>query len=133
MKYSKEFDLRLHGRYHYRWAVMPHSKKTSASELTALANSWKEQMLGVIVPGSTGKMKQEKCYLAIDKSVIPVSVERRKREIDALVFEADGKSAAVKVKNGFAGTKPETVQLDGRKVKSLGPHKIGWVRIKKRK
>ncbi len=133
MKYPKIFDLSLRGRYYYRWAVMPHSYGMSAGELTALYRSWMEPPLATITKTGNGELKPMKNYVTIGSNLVPVSVEKEnkgKKEIKIMVFEPNGKNAEIKVRSSFQKVRTSAELLDGRKIKSLSPHKIGWIKLR---
>ena len=134
MKYSKKFDLSLHGRYHYRWAVMPHSSKMSAGETANLCRSWMEPPVAVITEGSNGRLKESANYFRVGRDLVPVSVEKqrgKRGEIRIMVFEPNGRKVEVKVRNSLRDRKSSAELLDGTKLRSFAPHKIGWVRLSK--
>jgi hypothetical protein len=132
MKYSKVFDLSLRGRYHYRWAVMPHSPKMTSCELSNLAHSWSEPPLGIIEESSKGKMPSEKTYLSLQKNLVPVCVEKDVEDtgdLKVLFYETDGKEARITTKKP-SKMRSEIRLLDLSKANKLGPHKIGWLKVK---
>lgn len=133
MKYSKVFDLSLHGRYHYHWAVMPHSPNMKAGELSNLAHSWSESLIGIISKNSQGNLSPKKTYLKLGKDVVPVSVQKDLKDdsdLKVLVYEADGKNVKCSIKSSLPKAKTVFQLLDGKKTKILGAHKIGWVKVK---
>jgi hypothetical protein len=133
MKYQKKFDLSLRGRYHYRWAVMPHSLRMSAGQLTALCRSWMEPPLAMVTKCGKGDLKPNRTYLSIGPALASVSVEKNTEDdgcIRAMVYEPNGRNTQAKFQSNLLKTKASAELLDGSKITSFSPHKIGWIKLR---
>ena len=52
------------------------------------------------------------------------------REIRIMVFEPNGKNAEINVRSFLQKGMTSAELLDGKKVNSFGPHKIGWIELR---
>ncbi|MDO8589502.1 MAG: hypothetical protein Q7T82_20965 [Armatimonadota bacterium] len=132
LNWLKPMDLRLRGRHALRYAVWPYGPRITEGQIGDWAASLLLPPIAIPVETGGGREPWSKTVLSVNTpGAVPLSVRQVGDRVVLRMMEMNGQTARLGVDSEEGWTVSELRNLDGKRARSIGPHKIVEVKLER--